>query len=305
MISLTNYKPKMVNYVFPGTLREKERIHESLIDILKYDKKGCDLRRLVTYSIEDLHVWNWVHEFFPYFTICVQKFILNYIMVKLRMEDCILCGSTRSDIDHSLSKCEMSMNRSRKNPARLGRYQWRHDAILEQIAHGITQWFNFDVYADSLRDYKPMEELVFVANGKNRYPDLVVDLGSKYLILELSCCLEANMEWERDYRRGRYTNVESPDGKKIDVFSLEISVIGIFDPSPLKAMLDVMWKHQGRKPIPRVFDLICLQASTAAALASYYIHKERHRQQNNVFEEPLYLSYRSIHYRYLEEINSS
>ena len=89
--------------------------------------------------------------------------------------------------------------------ATLGRYTWRHDAVLRHLATIIEVKLSSGsiLYVD-LPGYSSPDD-IFI----NMRPDLVITNGSAISVLELTCCYEQNLDKFRMYKTNKYSNLKT------------------------------------------------------------------------------------------------
>ena len=110
--------------------------------------------------------------------------------------DCGLCNSNKQTQLHILNNCPKAV--------RNGRYTWHHDSMLFTTCHYLTTLENvgFELFADLTGFKNP--EILF--NGPR--PDIVVKIGNKLTVIELSCCYETNFVKARDYNIESYSKLQ-------------------------------------------------------------------------------------------------
>ena len=130
---------------------------------------------------------------------------------------CLFCNETQT-LQHVISSCKTSLNE--------GRWNWRHDSILINIARFLNKLPGVKVYCD-------VENTEFltpsIITGDEQRPDLVVIKDKSCKVLELTVGFETNMVKNSQRKSERYKNLITrlATNYNVEYFDLSMGGIGV------------------------------------------------------------------------------
>ena len=144
------------------------------------------------------------------------------------MATCPLCSCPNGTLAHIINFCPVALNQ--------GRFTWRHDSILNFLFGQIKSVAPSDVeiYCDlagHMINNAVIPQDILVSNGFGSKPDLVIiSRSSKRIALfELTCPLERNIHTANNYKREKYSGMQSDledKGWKVYLVPYEVSSRG-------------------------------------------------------------------------------
>ena len=128
---------------------------------------------------------------------------------------CLFCNENQT-LQHVVSACKTSLNE--------GRWNWRHDSILINIARMLAKIQDVIVYCDvdGTEFQSPS-----VITGEIKRPDIVVMKGKECRILELTVGFETNMVKNSDRKKKHYADLVARLEKDYEVKYFDLSMGGI------------------------------------------------------------------------------
>ena len=129
----------------------------------------------------------------------------------------------------------------------------------------------YQLYAD-ITGYRNPAELF-----RTLRPDIVLLIADELIAIELTCCFETNFDKSRNYKKERYSDLESNCNLsvKIKKIFVEVSSLG-FLPKCIKELKSLCKKNPGIN-ICRILN----KTSEVAIRASYFIHTQRNTDWPN------------------------
>ena len=177
---------------------------------------------------------------------------------------CLFCNENQT-LQHVISSCKTSLNE--------GRWNWRHDSILINIARFVSKVPGVKVYCD-------VENTEFqtpsVITGDQERPDIVVIKDKSCKVLELTVGFETNMLKNSQRKTERYKNLirrlESDyDVEYFDLSMGGIGVIGSESKNLRKMFIDLGLSTDESDYLVRKVINVCLRST-------YYIFCRRNKQ---------------------------
>ena len=150
-----------------------------------------------------------------------------------------------------------------------GRYTWRHNAVLKELAQTIQPRLN-----NSQSLYCDLEGYRNTAGIFHSYrPDIVVESDDCYHALELTCPHELNVSQAHEYKVNKYRNLVAVNGKRVKITAIEITNLGFFN----CVNFDKFCKETCINVEAFCFRRLC----EMALRSSYFIFCNRHRAWPN------------------------
>ena len=127
---------------------------------------------------------------------------------------CLFCDKIQT-LGHVIGGCLTALEEKR--------YNWRHDSVLQNIVKSLNV-HGFELFCDTEGYANPS-----IVTGESERPDLVVRMGSKLLILELTVGFEPNMLKNFQRKKERYERLISnlSSSYTIKYVNLSMGAIGI------------------------------------------------------------------------------
>ena len=178
---------------------------------------------------------------------------------------CDMCQQPETQL-HIFSNCVNYLNR----------YTWRHDSILKTVANKVSrhQCDNVKIFVDCQNLPFPCTSELF----QSLRPDIVVTLGNKIVVIELTVCFDTNTTKSRNYKQERYRNLKSQllvECEEFEIVYLEFTTLGFISKESFvqfSKFLQTLNIYQDRTIIK------CMET---AIRATYFIFCRRNNTWNN------------------------
>jgi len=186
---------------------------------------------------------------------------------------CLFCNDNQT-LQHVISSCRTSLNE--------GRWNWRHDSILINIAKILSKIPGVKVYCD-------VEDSEFltpsVISGDAERPDIVVVKDRECKVLELTVGFETNILKNSERKRKKYNDLikklnNDYDVEYIDLSMGAIGVIGNESKDVQKLFINLGLSKQESEYLTQKVINVCIRAT-------YYIFCKR----NEKWEGPSLLTW--------------
>ena len=159
-----------------------------------------------------------------------------------------------------------------------GRYTWRHNAVLRQLAFMLQAALppGDKLYVDLPGYHDPNE----IFNSIR--PDISVLHNNKLFILELTCCYEKNFEASKMYKLQKYTNAALHVKNNIptEVCTIEISSLGFVNDSSVNKFCKCL-------NIPALSQYNIRRLGEISLRCSYFIFCCRHKPWPSDVTDPV------------------
>ena len=176
---------------------------------------------------------------------------------------CIFCDENQT-LQHVVSACKSSLNE--------GRWNWRHDSILINIARMVSKIQGVKVYCDVPgSDFQNPS----VITGDVERPDIVFIKEKVCFVLELTVGFETNIQKNSERKRNKYADLIKRLEKDYDVKYLDLSMgsIGVIgnESKGIKTMFEKLGltKEESNYLLKKVIN-VCLHPHT-----SYFVDGTR------------------------------
>ena len=177
---------------------------------------------------------------------------------------CTFCNENQT-LQHVVSTCKTSLNE--------GRWNWRHDSILINIARMIAKIPGVTVYCD-VSDSEFQNPSVITGDAKR--PDIVIIKERECKVLELTVGFETNLKKNSDRKQKHYADLITRLGNNYDVkyFDLSMGGIGVIgnESKGVKTMFEKLGlKKEESDYLIRKMINVCLRST-------YYIFCQRNKE---------------------------
>ena len=110
---------------------------------------------------------------------------------KKHTSQCFACGNEQT-LGHAVGRCNSHL--------REGRFNWRHDSILVNLANSLKVYSDVQLYVDNDNVRSPS-----VITGDDQRPDLLlIDKKNNMYVLELTVGFEPNIEKNAKRKNDKY-----------------------------------------------------------------------------------------------------
>ena len=177
--------------------------------------------------------------------------------------ECSMCKKGETML-HVFSNC----------PKYLDRYKWRHDFILKLVANKIDRsntQNSIELYVDCEKtDYRCTSDLF-----ESLRPDIVVIVGNKVIVIELTVCFETNTEKSRNYKQDRYKSLKDQlliACEEFELIFIEFTTLGFISKqsyTPFHTFLKKLGINENRTIVK------CMETSIRA---TYFIFCRRNKE---------------------------
>ena len=177
---------------------------------------------------------------------------------------CLYCDENQT-LQHVVSTCKSSLND--------GRWTWRHNSILINIARMISKIQGVKVYCD-INDSEFQNPSIIT--GDNERPDLVVVKDKKCYVLELTVGFETNIRKNSERKQKKYANLITRLQKDFEIQYVDLSMgcIGVIgeESKRIKTMFDNLGleKEESAYLVKKMIN-VCLRST-------YYIFCQRNKE---------------------------
>ena len=179
-------------------------------------------------------------------------------------DTCVLLLLLQSEtLQHIVSSCKSYLDD--------GKYTWRHNPVLSDLAKSMSSIKNASLYADL-----PSFPSLSLITGDSLRPDLVLVLNNTTVyLLELTVGFESNIKANSDRKAAKYhpllTNLHT-EYTNISFVNISMSALGIFGTSSdtfLQILKDLNQDQTHH---------IIMKASNIAIRCTFYIYCRRNKQ---------------------------
>ena len=272
---------KNIQYdVYKSTKDVLKDFHSSQEDKLqnKLTHQGSFFSNVLKYSMPQLNkIWSTAQSNLPK---NIFNFTIRYINNTLPTRKNLVKWGISSDSDCSLCLMPESLLHivaGCKHYLQQGRYTWRHDSVLNFIAHSLPTTKNSILYVDLPGFPSPS-----IITGDSLRPDLVLSIPNKCLyILELTVGFESNLHNNIDRKERKYhetVNHHKSKFNQVKFINLSVSTLGIFSQHSsvfidMLKDLGLVDKKQQNYIVRKIINIIIR--------SSYFIFCRRNKEWNN------------------------
>ena len=177
---------------------------------------------------------------------------------------CLFCDENQT-LQHVVSTCKSSLHD--------GRWNWRHDSILINIARMISKIQDVNVYCDVTDSEFQTPSVI---TGDEERPDIVFVNARKCYILELTVGFETNIQKNSERKKKKYADLVKRLEKDYDVtyFDLSMGAIGTIgtESEEIRDMFEELGLEKGD------CDYLIRKIINVCIRSTYYIFCQRNKQ---------------------------